>query len=104
MQTEMADKLANYRYAAPEQREKGKKIEQQADVWAMGLILNEMFTKTLSIGNNAPTIAQYAPDFGYLDEVVHTMTDCDPLKRPRSFTEVRRLMRERSPRQKLSSL
>src|SRR5260370_4254575 len=38
------DKLANFQYAAPEQRRRGAKVEYPADIYALGLILNEMFT------------------------------------------------------------
>lgn len=98
VETKFADRPMNFKYAAPEQKEKNGKVELQADIWAMGLILNEMFTKNLFIGDDAPTIGQFAPDFAYLDDVVRAMTKFDPLKRPRNFTEVRRLIRGKGVR------
>ena len=33
-------RLANFQYAAPEQRERGETVDQRADIYALGLILN----------------------------------------------------------------
>jgi hypothetical protein len=36
----VAERLANFAYAAPEQRIAGKAVDQPADIYALGLILN----------------------------------------------------------------
>jgi serine/threonine protein kinase len=43
IQTSDGDKLANFQYAAPEQRA-FRAVDHRADIYALGLILNEMFT------------------------------------------------------------
>jgi serine/threonine protein kinase len=45
VETRPQERLANFVYAAPEQRVRGGKISSQADIYALGLILNEMFTR-----------------------------------------------------------
>lgn len=42
--TKAGERLANLSYSAPEQRTRGAKVDQRADIYALGLILNEMFT------------------------------------------------------------
>src|ERR1700724_951360 len=37
-------RLANFLYAAPEQRTRGAPTDHRADIYALGLMLNEMFT------------------------------------------------------------
>src|SRR5712692_7886506 len=44
VETKAGTKLANLRYSAPEQRIKGATVDQRADIYALGLMLNEMFT------------------------------------------------------------
>ena len=52
VKTKQNSRMANFQYAAPEQREKGRKIDGRADMYALGLMLNEMFTGQLVAGNN----------------------------------------------------
>lgn len=98
VETKFGDRLANDRYAAPEQRKKGAPVGPTADIWALGLILNEMFTRTLNAGRDAPTIAEHAEGYGYLDDIVHKMIQNDPQKRYQSASEVRRAIIEASER------
>jgi protein kinase-like protein len=96
VETKFGDRLANDRYAAPEQRKKGAAVGPTADIWALGLILNEMFTGTVNVGRDAPTIAEHAEDYGFLDDIVHKMIQNDPQKRYQSASEVRRAIVEAS--------
>ena len=50
VKTTKKDKLANFTYHAPEQTVGNCVESPTADIWALGLILNEMFTKQLAIG------------------------------------------------------
>lgn len=70
VETRKQDRLANFQYAAPEQRNRGQDVDGRADVFALGLILNEMFTKSIISGVNYRTIAEVDSEYGYLDEVV----------------------------------
>ena len=44
IETRPGDRMANFQYAAPEQRKKGVAAVPQTDIYSAGLILNEMFT------------------------------------------------------------
>ena len=76
------------RYGAPEQRKTGHKLDGKADVYALGLMLNEMFTGT-NPGDGQRKIEDAAPEYGYLDWLVERMTKKDPTQRL-TITEVKR--------------
>jgi serine/threonine protein kinase len=73
LQTNPQTKLANFQYAAPEQRSPGKVVNQKADIFALGLILNEMFTGMVIQGTGFVTIASVAQNYSYLDQIVDGM-------------------------------
>ncbi len=73
VETKSTERLANFQYAAPEQREKGTNVDGRADVYAAGLILNEMFTGKLVAGGNYKTIREVCEEYDYLDEVVEEL-------------------------------
>ena len=77
------------RYGAPEQRKTGHKLDGKADVYALGLMLNEMFTGKEPGSNTQPKIEDTAPEYGYLDWLVGRMTMHDPVQRL-TITEVKR--------------
>jgi serine/threonine protein kinase len=74
--------MANFQYAAPEQRIRGGKVDGRADVYAVGLILNEMFTHTLAIGSNYKKIGNVDSGYAWLDSVVDSMLQQKPNERP----------------------
>jgi serine/threonine protein kinase len=78
-------RLANFLYAAPEQRSRGINVDRRADIYALGLILNEIFTGQVPHGTNYKTIKGVAPEFEYLDELVSTMICQAPKDRPESI-------------------
>jgi serine/threonine protein kinase len=90
--TSPAQRLANFLYAAPEQRTPGLRVATPADIYALGLILNEMFTRAVPHGTDYQQIADVAPDSGFLDEIVRQMLKQKPEERPRSIGEVKGLI------------
>jgi len=108
VETKDTTRLANFQYAAPEQRARGSKVDLRADIYALGLILNEMFTGHVPSGTGYKTIAQVAADYAYLDDLVTCMLSYDPKDRFGSIEEVKtQLIGRRNEfvtRQRLSEL
>jgi serine/threonine protein kinase len=50
VKTPAGAKMANLSYSAPEQRMRGAAVDLRADIFALGLILNEMFTRSVPQG------------------------------------------------------
>jgi serine/threonine protein kinase len=81
-------------YAAPEQHAATKAatkatVDEKADVYALGILLREMFLGTTEMGLGHPDIGDVAPNFAYLDWTVGRMTNPEPSRRP-SVSEVKR--------------
>jgi serine/threonine protein kinase len=89
VETRAADKLANYRYSAPEQRTPGVLVDHRADVFALGYILNEMFTGDVPHGAGYKAISEAAPNYAYLDPLVHKMIQQSSANRPASIAKVK---------------
>ena len=82
VETKQSDRMANFQYAAPEQRVKGGAVDGRADIYAVGLILNEIFTHTLPIGSNYKKIGDVNSKYSWLDSVVDSMIQQTPGNRP----------------------
>jgi serine/threonine protein kinase len=83
------ERLANFAYASPEQHIPGKKVDYRADIYALGLILNEIFTGHIPYGTSYQQIKESAPDLAYLDGLVDLMLRQEPSQRPPSVTAVK---------------
>jgi serine/threonine protein kinase len=81
IETKLTDRLANFQYSAPEQRMRNTQVSGTADVYAAGLILNEMFTGKIISGSSYAKISDTSSEWGYLDGLVETMIAQDPKQR-----------------------
>ncbi len=101
-------RLANFLYAAPEQRCRSSAVDHRADIYALGLMLNEMFTGEIPYGTAYKTISPVVPEFGYYDELVSMMLRQSPADRPGSIDEIKRQLLSHQDvfvsRQRLSAL
>lgn len=108
IETKPNTRLANFEYAAPEQRRKGMLVDSKADIYALGLILNEMFTGDVLQGAGHKTIAAVAANYLYLDELVDLMVQQSPDNRPDSVDSIKQELIGRQndfiKRQKISQL
>jgi serine/threonine protein kinase len=85
------ERLANFRYAAPEQRSKGE-VDQRADIYALGLILYEIFTGQLLQGTQHTKIGAMNHNYLYLDPIVESMTCQSPADRLAAISLVREML------------
>ena len=69
VETKKGDRMANFQYAAPEQRVKGGQVTAQTDIYAAALILNEMFTGEIPQAVDYKTIGFVCPEYKFLDDV-----------------------------------
>ncbi len=92
VQTGPTQRLANIMYAAPEQRTAGACDGAAADIYALGLMLNEMYTGAVPHGTNFRKIGQEAEQLEYLDSIVDKMLQQNPRDRPASISEVKLLI------------
>lgn len=92
VETREGQRLANFRYSAPEQRTPGEKVNKPADIFALGLMLNEMFTGNVAQGVDYPTISAASPEHAYLDAVVQRCISHSPSARPATVAELKSLI------------
>lgn len=108
IETAPTQRLANFQYAAPEQRTPGQQAEVPADIYSLGLILNEMFTGTVPHGTEYRSIGDVTKELSFLDSVVAKMLRQAPEERPASIAELKGLMQryrsEAVTHQRLSSI
>lgn len=90
VETKAEDRLANFLYAAPEQRKRGGEINATADIYALGLILNEMFTGEIPQGTSYKTIESVTPEYSYLDDLVSSMIRQSQNDRPSSIDVIKK--------------
>jgi serine/threonine protein kinase len=108
VETGANDRLANFQYAAPEQRVRGGRVDHRADIYALGLILNEMFTGQILQGAGFRRISDVDASYSYLDEIVEALVQQAPEKRPGDIDQIKRTLiakgAEFISRQKLDTL
>ena len=92
IETKRDSRLANFQYAAPEQKEKDSIVDHRADIYALGLILNEMFTGKVPNGTKYKTIGSLNQKYAYLDDIIELMIQQDPSSRPSSINEIKKLI------------
>ncbi len=92
VETKPGTRLANFQYAAPEQRGLDGVIGVPADIYALGLMINELFTGSVPHGTDYASIASAASEFGFLDNIVSEMIRQNPVARPASIAAVKELI------------
>lgn len=82
--TSAGDLVGNRDYRAPEQRRgrDARSVGPAADVYALGLVANECFTREIPVGSNYRSIEATHPLMSYLDPIVARMLAQSPDNRP----------------------
>lgn len=88
IETKATDKLANFLYAAPEQRYRNGIVDGHCDIFSLGLILNEMFTGTVIAGTNYKTVGDVDKNYCFVDTLIEMMTAQSQDDRPYSIQNV----------------
>lgn len=108
IETKSQERLANFQYAAPEQREREKNVDQRADIYALGMILNEMFTGQAPHGTGYKTIGRVSSEYEYLDDLIANMLRQSPEERSATIEDIKKQLIARKnefvTRQKISTL
>jgi serine/threonine protein kinase len=89
VETRNNERLANFLYSAPEQKIRGQTVDSKADIHALGLILNEMFTGAVPLGTSFRKVSEASREHSYLDGLIELMLRQDPALRP-SVGDVKR--------------
>ena len=103
LRPELTSDLRIMQYAAPEQRIPDSSVDHRADIYALGLILNEMFTGEVPHGAGFKRIKEAAPNYAYLDVIVERMTTIaretvQPIEQPSWKPLPRRLLSSHNKR------
>jgi serine/threonine protein kinase len=92
VETSEGERLASWRYAAPEQKKPGGDVDHRADIFTLGLILCEIFTGEVPEGTSPTRIAATTPSHGYLDDLVDALLKTRPDERPQTVRDVKGLL------------
>lgn len=94
VETQANQRLANFQYAAPEQRIRGGIVGVPADIYALGLMLNELFTGSVPHGTEFRQVGSVAPEYTFLDEIIGSMLRQNPVERPPNIVALKGLIQK----------
>lgn len=89
VETKDGTRLANFQYAAPEQRIRNGAINKTTDIYSLGLLIHEIFTNELPLGKNHKSIAKFSEKYGYLDDIVEKMLQQDSANRYQTISDIK---------------
>ena len=87
--TQCAGFLGTPYYIAPEMRSESGQVDERADVYALGVLLHELLTGHLPMGNYEPA-SSHAKVGKAMDALIASCLREDPAKRPQNIAELRR--------------
>lgn len=87
IETKETSRLANFTYHAPEQVN-SQNTTPTIDIFALGLMFNEMITKSVPAGDSYKKIADINSDYSFLDKIVSKMISQNPKDRYQSIDEL----------------
>ena len=90
VKTKKGDRMANFRYASPEQRAKNPHPAPTMDIYSLGIIIHELFTNEFIQGEKSKKIADLYPEYGYWDDIVDKCIKSEPEQRFHSAVEIKK--------------
>lgn len=87
IETTDSSRLANFSYHAPEQINNSS-LTPATDIFALGLILNEMFTGQIPLGDSYKKIEEVNKDYIFLDKIVSKMICQNAVNRYQTIDEL----------------
>lgn len=87
--TQSADVFGTPYYIAPEVRHGAGSVDERADIFSLGVLLHEMLTGRVPIGNYEPA-SRIAKVPHAVDRLIACCLHEDPAKRPQTITHLRR--------------
>lgn len=85
--TQKGDRLANFSYAAPEQRGRNPVPAKTMDIYSCAVVIHELFTGEFLQGVGGTQIASLFPDLGGWDKAIEAAMNNDPARRPQNIGE-----------------
>ena len=80
IETKPNDRMANFKYAAPEQKNSNETCFQ-TDIYSAALILNEMFTGEIAQASDYKKVQDFDEEYKYLDEIFERLFKQNPAER-----------------------
>ena len=108
VETKNQERLANFMYAAPEQRSPHSSDQingRLVDLYSLGLMLAELFTGRVPLGTGFTKVAEKYPDLEFMDAIIDKLIQQDPSNRYQSIDALKMVLtgkwKEHFARQKL---
>jgi len=85
--TRKGDRLANFMYCAPEQRDKNPIPAKTMDIYSLGLVIHELLTSQYPLGVERTRVASLDSSLENWDEAIECATQEIPAKRPQTLAD-----------------
>lgn len=85
--TQKGERLANFSYAAPEQRRKNPTPARTMDIYSCAVVIHELFTGEFLQGIGGTPISSLSAEMGNWDKAIESAMNNNPANRPQTIDE-----------------
>lgn len=93
--TQKGERLANFSYAAPEQRRKNPTPARTMDIYSCAVVIHELFTGEFLQGIGGTPISSLSAEMGNWDKAIESAMNNDPANRPQTIDEFLEVLDEK---------